>query len=58
MQLLQMQEAVKGIDTPPEIIIEIQDIRLSLEKLLGAVKKSETRSDYLINRLASGDEEQ
>ncbi|HXV99750.1 MAG TPA: hypothetical protein VEC93_15105 [Anaerolineae bacterium] len=57
LQLLQMQEALKGIDTPPETIIEIQDIRLHLEKLVKAVRESETKSDYLTSQLASGDEE-
>jgi hypothetical protein len=52
-----MTEALKGINTPAEVIIEIQDIRLHLEKLLKAVRDSEVRSDYLTSQLIGGGEE-
>jgi hypothetical protein len=50
LQILEMQQALKGIDTDPQTIIEIQDIRTELEKLYREAKATEIRTDLLIRR--------
>ncbi len=54
LQVLEFQQALKGLDTDPQIIIEIQDIRVELEKLYKQVRRSEIRSDFLIRRDDAG----
>lgn len=56
LQVLEMQQALKGIDTDPQIIIEIQDIRTELEKLYKQIKATEVRTDFLIQRAGQRDE--
>lgn len=51
LQVLEVQEALKGIDTNPYIILEIQDIRTKLEELYKEAKESEVRTDLLLKQI-------
>lgn len=54
LQILELQQAQRGLSVPPEIIMEIQDIRTELEKLRKEIRESEPRTDFLIQK-AEGD---
>ncbi len=47
LQVLELQQAAKGLDVPPQIILEIQDIRTALEELRKQIKNSETKTGSL-----------
>lgn len=49
--MLEMQQALKGMEAPPALILEIQDIRTELEKLYRQVKEADVRTDALIRQV-------
>lgn len=51
LQVLELREAQKGIDTEPSILIEIQDIRTAVEELRKQIRDSEPRTDFLIKQI-------
>jgi hypothetical protein len=51
LQVLEVQEAIKGIDTDPHIIIEIQEIRTRLEKLYKQARETTVKTDFLIRQI-------
>lgn len=50
LQVLEVQQAMKGMEAPASLILEIQDIRTELEKLYAEAQASEKRTDTLVKR--------
>ena len=51
LQVLEIQQAMKGLESPPSLILEIQDIRTELEKLYAEARASGVRTDTLVSRI-------
>ncbi len=47
LQMLELQQAKMGNAAPPEIIMEIQDIRLRIERMRKKLRQAERRTDFL-----------
>lgn len=54
LQVLEVQQALRGLEAPPSLIIEIQEIRTELEQLYKQVRENQVRTDSLIDRLTGG----
>ena len=47
LQILELRQAQMGLNTPPEILLEIQDIRTAIEQLRRQIRDADVRTDYL-----------
>jgi hypothetical protein len=49
--VLEVQQAQRGIDAPPSVILEIQDIRTAVEELRKQIRDSDKNTDFLIRQI-------
>lgn len=49
LMVLEVQQAQYGLEVPPRIIIQIQDIRTKIEELRAKIRSNKAHTDFLIS---------
>lgn len=54
LQVLEIQQALRGLESPPSLVLEIQEIRTELEQLYKQAKQNQVRTDSLMGKITGG----
>jgi len=54
LQVLEIKQALRGLESPPLLDLEIQEIRTELEQLYRQAKQNQVRTDSLMGKITGG----